>query len=102
MIAIKLMPEFMCDPLWQDLGTGSAPINPFNLPISRPLAQAISDWGENFQATYDEGYPPDSSFNSPEEEDQFYKKGLALANQLQIELGEEYQVRTRFPGWSSK
>ena len=96
MIPIKLMPEFMCDPIWYDGGPEVGPISPFDLPISRSLAQAVSDWDNKYQKTYNDSYPPDSGFSSPENEEAFYREGETLVEKLQEELGANYRVRTDF------
>lgn len=96
MISIKLMPEFMCDPIWHDDGAAVGPISPFDLPISHLLAQAVSDWDKRYQETYSDIYPPDSSFTSPEEEERFYHDGEMLVKKLQDELGDNYRVRQHF------
>ena len=99
MIHVKLMPEFMCDPIWHDGGSEMGPISPFDLPISRSLAQAVSDWDKKYQETYNDSYPPDSGFSSLENEEAFYREGETLVGKLQKELGDNYRVRQHFPGW---
>ncbi|PRA85915.1 hypothetical protein CQ054_10630 [Ochrobactrum sp. MYb29] len=63
-----------------------------SLPISDELKEAIQAWDDEYQSTFDSGYPPDSAFKSQASEATHTKQGAELAERLQAELGEAYSV----------
>ncbi len=63
------------------------------LPISDDLKEAIQAWDDEYQGTLDSHYPPDSAFKSPEAKTAHTRKGAELAERLQAELGEAYNVK---------
>ena len=62
------------------------------LPISQKLKVKISAWDDEYQATFDSEYPPDSGFGSPEEKRRHVAEGQKLASELQQELGGNYII----------
>lgn len=64
-----------------------------DLPISQNLKIAIKNWDAEYQATYNEDYPPDSGFNSLEEDADHVSRGAVLAEMLQSELRMSYIVK---------
>ncbi len=64
-----------------------------DLPISESLKHDIQKWEDEYQATLDREYPPDSAFPSPEAEKAHIKEGAKLAKRLQTELGDSYLVK---------
>ncbi|WP_273795281.1 hypothetical protein [Brucella intermedia] len=63
-----------------------------SLPISDDLKEAIEAWDDEYQSTFDSGYPPDSGFISPDLEAAHKRQGAKLAERLQEELGDYYSV----------
>lgn len=62
------------------------------LNISNDLKLAIKLWDDEYQATFDEEYPPDSNFATLDLAEAHKKRGADLAKRLQDELGEGYFV----------
>lgn len=62
------------------------------LPISEELKCAIRLWDEEYQATFNTDYPPDSGFSSTASEQAHQIRGKELARRLQNELGDKYFV----------
>ena len=92
MRVIKLMADYQCFPLW-DAATGSVGnINPDDLPISYSLRSRLMAWAAVFDATLDMNDPASSGFESEEAANDFRIEGVALAQQLQDELGKAYAV----------
>lgn len=87
---LKLMADYNCDPLW-DLDVIDN-LSPDLLPLSRNLVNRLQNWQALFDRTLNQDYPPDSSFVSVEAEIAFEREGLAIAKQLQAELGDEYEI----------
>ncbi len=95
MIEIKLRPEYQCSPLWYtDISffNDGMNIDFSSLSISDVLKKKIDDWRKEYDSTLNMDYPPDSSFPSKEAFDLFKKKGRELRDNLQLELGSNYQV----------
>lgn len=63
-----------------------------SLPISDDLKEAIQAWDDEYQSTFDSGYPPDSGFISSDLEAAHKRQGAKLAERLQEELGDYYSV----------
>ena len=62
------------------------------LPISQALKAKVLAWDSEYQATFNDDYPPDSGFSSPEAERMHIAEGSQLAKSLQQELGGAYMV----------
>lgn len=93
MVTIKVEPEYNYYVLWNveeaDYLEGS------DLLLSIGLIDRIRHWQDTFDATLNQDYPPDSGFASPEEEIAFEQEGLAIAEQIQAELGNDYEIYYR-------
>jgi len=94
MIEIKLRPEYQCWPLWSTdiFFNGAYNIDPDSLPISEKLKKKINDWREIYDATLNIDYPPDSRFADKKAFDFFKEIGREIRNNLQSELGSNYQI----------
>lgn len=89
---LRLAAEYACFPLWWDDGFQFGDLDPFELPISPQLQQALIDWSEQFDAIYTLDDPASASFVSLAAEQLFAEQGLVLAKQLQAELGCDYHI----------
>ncbi len=102
---IVLSSEFMTSPIFKyekedqvlkRLGfaerKASGPVDITSLPISDALKESISRWDQQFQDTFDNNYPPDSGFVSPNLRAAHINQGVQLAQWLQQELGKDYHV----------
>lgn len=94
MRTIKLMADYQCFPLWEASPGEVGNIDPEGLPISEDLKAKLADWARQYDETLNMDYPPDSGFESAEAEAQFKQEGCRLADQLRMELGPEYEIRT--------
>lgn len=94
MRAIKLMADYQCFPLWEASPGEVGNIDPNELPISQDLKARLSNWARQYDETLNMDYPPDSGFESAGAEAEFKQEGLRLAEQLRVELGPEYEIRT--------
>jgi len=89
---IRLSAEYECHPLWRTRGSGEDNFSPFDLPISKELAEGVEHWADEFEATYNRQDPASSGFKSPEELSRFTETGLLLARRLREELSDEWEV----------
>lgn len=62
-------------------------------PLSSELIAEFLDWDEQFQATFDHNWLQASCFASTQLEQDHNKQGNALAQRLQSELGDAYEVK---------
>ena len=93
MITIRLAKEYLASPIFcPDVDTmGHVEVE--DLPISKSLIKAINDWNAEYQSTYNDDYPPDSGFNTLEEDADHVSRGAVLAERLRAELGDSYFVQ---------
>jgi hypothetical protein len=89
---VRVAADYHCWPTWVDNGTVFENADPRTLPISAQIAAALLQWAEEYDATLDQDYPPDSSFATPGDEAQWVERGRALAQRLTKELGGSAQV----------
>lgn len=92
-LQITLQPEWGTGPIWLRRGDDIA--EPYDaeevtdvLKLSDELRGAIAAWDERFQNTFNEAYPPDSAFPTPEEENAWLAQGKELALRLRTEVPE--------------
>lgn len=90
-LRITLQPEWGTDPIWITRGDGIA--EPYDaeeitgvLDLSDELREAIAAWDDRFQATLNQGYPPDSAFPTPDDEAAWIADGKQLALRLRHEV----------------
>ncbi len=91
------MAEYECFPTWLK-DTGDAIFENIaidNLPISEQLKVKMKEWDATYQSTYNAETPQDSGFTSNSEEEIFEKDGLALAKEINSELGSDFVVSYR-------
>lgn len=86
------MADYQCHPLWNLSPNQYGDINPDDLSISRDLKNRLHAWARAYDATLNMDYPPDSGFESDEEEAEFKREGYRLAEQLKKELGPEFII----------
>ena len=79
MRTIWLMPEWGCTVLWEP-GSDHYCIDPDDLNISSGLKKRIRAWAEALDATFNDDYPPDSKFPTPEDAENWKK------NQPKVQL----------------
>ncbi len=92
MIILRLAKEYMAGPLFCPDPERMGHVDIDELPISLALKSQILAWDCEYQETFNEDYPPDSGFSSPEAERKHVAEGARIAKSLQQELGEDYTV----------
>lgn len=84
--------EYLADPIFCPDSQYMGHVDVNDLPISHDLKEKIQEWNDEYQATFDTDYPPDSAFKSPQLETAHIEKGSELVKRLQMELGDRYIV----------
>jgi hypothetical protein len=92
MMKLRLECEYLAWPVFCPDVASMGHVNVEDLPISEELKIEILLWDEEYQATYNSAYPPDSGFESTIHKAAHSRKGAELAERLQDELGEGYAV----------
>ncbi|MDB9514370.1 hypothetical protein PN499_24520 [Kamptonema animale CS-326] len=87
---IKLMADFDCYPLWDIDDAGD--IDPTELPLSEETIERLLNWQKIYDGIIDWDDPALAGFASEQEKIAFEREGISLWQQLQKELGDEYQV----------
>ncbi|MBB4017447.1 MULTISPECIES: hypothetical protein [Chelatococcus] len=92
MMTVRLANEYLAGPVFCPDSEKMGHIDVDDLPISEELKRAILAWDDEYQATFNSEYPPDSGFKSSDLEAVHIIKGAELAKRLQKELGNNYTV----------
>ncbi|TPG72822.1 hypothetical protein [Pseudomonas mandelii] len=92
MMKLRIASEYSAGPIFCPDPDRMGHIDIDDLPISQGLKIKISEWDCEYQATFDDDYPPDSGFGSPEEKFRHVAEGKKLADELQQELGSSYTI----------
>lgn len=97
-LTIKLQVEWGTGPLWVSRGADDFPDSYDTeeigdiVPLSDGLRREIAAWGDRFQVTLNQDYPPDSGFAAPAEEATFIAEGRELARRMKAELPADVVV----------
>ncbi|WP_036535410.1 hypothetical protein [Neosynechococcus sphagnicola] len=86
---LRLVADYNCDPLWDEEGEMR---EPSEFPLSQETIDGLNQWQTAYDAILNLQDPYAIAFPSPEAEAAWEQEGLALAKQLQEELGEEYEI----------
>ncbi|NIJ14657.1 hypothetical protein FHU38_005058 [Saccharomonospora amisosensis] len=96
-IAIMLQFDWGTGPFWVSVD-GEIPydccpdeINEV-VPLSDELIDAVAEWDERMQRTYNDDVPQDSGIQDPEEEARWKDEGRELARRLKAEVGADVRV----------
>ncbi len=87
---IRMSPDYSCELLWDEETADYLELT--SLPISPQLIQRMNLWQQAFENILDLDDPANSAFSSEQEEEDFESEGLAIAQQLQAELGFDYEI----------
>lgn len=81
---IKLMPEYLCEPLWIYEADSEIPRNvaPEDLRLPWHLVQAIRDHDRDFQETFDPVAPACSGFRCEYRLVEHWRRGVMLAQEI--------------------
>lgn len=92
---IKLIADYQCHPLWDASPGEYGDMDPSSLPISEELKRGLAKWAAVYDSTLNMDDPASSGFPSEQAEHDFRVEGERLAEQLQLELGQDYIVRLK-------
>lgn len=95
MIAIKLMADYQCYPLWNVSQGEVGNIDPNDLPISAELRRELMEWADLYDSTFNDNDPSCSEFKNETEEFEFRKTSKELGSRLSCELGSGFTVITK-------
>lgn len=92
MIRLRLTSEYLAGPIFCPDPNRMGHVDIEDLPISQELMAKIRSWDEEYQATFNSDYPPDSVFPTLEAELRHKAEGMQLAKSLQQELKGGYMI----------
>jgi len=88
---IKLMAVNADSALSRSVGSGSAKVDPLDLPVSVRLRSDLAGWNAEHAALLS-NWPGSGGFSSTRAAEQFVEAGQSLVRRLQDELGPDYHV----------
>ena len=94
---IKLMADYQSYPLWGTTLEEFGDIPPDSLPISLSLKSSLEEWAERYNDTMNIDDPASSGFKNKGDEKLFINDGRKLAERLQVELGNAYEIIYHIP-----
>lgn len=91
---LKIEPEYLGCFLWKlnDAGWFENFDDLTGCSLSAALQGMLEEWCSAFDSTFDDDYPPNSGFRSPEAESTWERQGLRLRDAMAQELGNEWRV----------
>lgn len=92
---IKLMADYECYPLWNLAPGEYGDIAPRELPLSEELQERLLNWAKAYNAILNWDDPASSTFPNAAAEEAFKNEGHRIADALQTELGDTYEVVTQ-------
>ncbi|GAB2657168.1 hypothetical protein GCM10009743_37240 [Kribbella swartbergensis] len=75
------MADYECYPLWESQD-GLNNVDPFDLPIPGELANALTEWSDQYTATLNRSDPRSSGFTDTASAEAWLRAGAVLASQL--------------------
>lgn len=96
MITLKVMVDYQCSPLWMISPDSVDNPDPYDV-VSAPLADRLTAWAEELDATFDAEVGQNSGFKTEAERAAHDSRGLELARLVAAEVGDRYKVT--FQGW---
>lgn len=85
---LKLTNEYGCWPLWEVDDGPPRNLSPQHLGLPPQLCERLDAWAQQFEATLDHDYPPDSGFAGAAEAAAFVEEGRRLAAAVQSTLSD--------------
>lgn len=91
--------DWKCWPTWtvDDTGSVDNPA-PADLGLSPHLADELVKWSDEYDAIFNEDYPPDTAWPSAAAERDWVARGRSLAVRVASELGSGVEVHYREGG----
>lgn len=94
---LRIAPEQIGGHFWiVPAGKPAQMIDLDDLELSEDLGDRIEVWCDQWDAIYDPANPAGSVFPTPEEDAVWRAEGQIIAALIREELGEEWEVETRF------
>ncbi|MBD1936406.1 hypothetical protein H6F73_03590 [Microcoleus sp. FACHB-68] len=87
---IKLMTDYDCYPLWDIDDPGD--IDPSELPLSEETVKRLLQWQQTYEGIMNWDDPHSAGFASEADRVAFEEEGISLWQQLQQELGNDWEV----------
>lgn len=88
----RLSAEYCVPPIFNTDVDEMGPIAIAELNLSASLRDELEKWDLEFQQTFSDDYPPDSGFQSEDDQHRHNQRGAELAVLLQKELGPDVTV----------
>ncbi len=95
MRTLRIKSEYGAIPLWLENSEHwfeNIDLRDEELNLTNELIQKIKDWDKIFQNSFNEGYPPDSGFQSPTELFEHNEIGNLLAMEVSMYLNGKFEV----------
>lgn len=86
---LRIVADYSCWPIWDEEGEMN---EPSDYPLSKKTIDGLNQWQAKIDATLDLVNGEQSGFKTKQEWDAFEQEGRQLAQQMQEELGEEYEI----------
>lgn len=91
-IRLRVLAEYECWPLWQEVRNGVRNLAPEDLGLPESLASGFHAWARKYEETFDPTYPMNSGFADVASENEFYAQGLELAREMAAMIGDDAEV----------
>jgi len=92
MIRLRLTSEYLAGPIFCSDQDRMGHIDIEDLPISQKLKAKIREWDDAYQATFNNEYPPDSGFATPDAQLRHQDEGRRLVKLIREELDGIYTI----------
>ncbi|GBD48956.1 hypothetical protein [Methylopila sp. Yamaguchi] len=86
------MAEYKAWPIWWNDHINFGDIDTSEFSISEKLKEKLNNWAKRYNDTMDWDNPYNAGFRSECDVINFYEDGRILSQELQIELGNEYEI----------
>ena len=93
MVKIEMQPDYSCEPLW-NLDTANFAY-PEDLPLLTKTVERLKKWQNVYDHLLDLEEPFNIGFKTIENSQIFEQEGLSIAEQIQSELGDGYEIYYR-------
>ncbi len=87
---LDLQADYNCSALW-DIDAADYP-ELSELPLSQGTCQKLREWQAKYDALLNLNDPYRTAFATPADQRKFEQEGIDLAQTIQAELGEEYEI----------
>lgn len=92
MKVLRFQAGYMAPPFFDSDPETMGHIDVISLNLSKNLSSLIIKWDSEYQNTFNEDYPPDSKFPTPDLEKLHNARGVELTLLIQKELGNNFLI----------